>query len=138
MKKLNLVLLVFAFIIGFQSFCEAQMTVVNNSTCTIYAAVVQENMTTGQRCDFCGATNFRAIAPGSSRVFQADSSCGLEFWNSIVWKTNPQGSSSTSYNPFYQGTCLPDSYFVTCVSGVVLTPSWVQTIGGGATQVTIQ
>ena len=131
------ILIVFAFVAGFQSYCQAQMTVINQAGCTIYVSAIQEDMTTRPRCDWCGISLIRTIPAGTTAVFQPDSSCGLEFWNSVGWGTNLQGLTSQSMNPYYGGSCLPDVIFASC-NGVVLNATWTQTPGGGTVQIVIQ
>lgn len=137
--KLCTFLMAFALIAGIQNFSQAQMTVTNGSSCTIYVSGIQENMNTAVRCDWCNLGAITPVAPGSSVVFPRDLSCGRQVWSIVGWSTNTFGGglSSSSWNPAYQGTCLPDVFASTCsFSGPALTANWLQS-GAGPVQVVI-
>lgn len=122
-------------IVGFQSISQAQMTVVNNASCTIYVAAIQEDMNTAQRCDWCNISSIVTIAPGNSFVFARDLACGRHVWSNVGWGTNLVSLlTSQSWNPAYQGTCLPDVLMANCGFGTsTLNATWLQSGAGPVT-----
>jgi len=137
--KLRALWLAFVFIAGFQSFCQAQMTVTNQVDCTIYVVAVQAEMITRlEPCNLCNANSIptTAIQPGMSVDFTRDISCGRHFWSVVGWGTTPILRSS-SWNPALQNLCGFDVFNSTCsFSGSTLTATWLQS-GAGPIQVII-
>ena len=136
--KICAFLMAFALVAGLQSYCQAQMTVTNNALCTIYVSAIQEDMNTQNRCDWCNISPITTILPGTSVVFPRDLSCGRHVWSIVGWGTNMiSGLTSSSWNPAYQGTCLPDVLAATCTAGgSPLNANWLQS-GAGPVQVVI-
>lgn len=135
--KLHSLFLALVFVLGFQSYAQAQMTVTNQASCTIFVSAIQEDMTTQNRCDWCNISPITAILPGASVVFPRDLACGRHVWSIVGWGTNAFGLTSSSWNPAYQGTCLPDVLMATCsAGGSPLNANWLQS-GAGAVQVII-
>lgn len=130
-------LIAFVLVAGLQTFCQAQMTVTNQSQCTIYVSTMQEDMNTTTRCDWCNISSIITILPSASVVFPKNISCGREVWSVVGWGTNSFGLTSSSWNPAYQGTCLPDVLMANCGFGSpTLNANWLQS-GAGAVQVVI-
>ncbi|MBL4708629.1 MAG: hypothetical protein JKY48_09355 [Flavobacteriales bacterium] len=135
--KLRSLLIAFVLVAGFQTYCQAQMTVTNNSGCMIYVSTIQVDMYTPNRCDWCNISTITTILPGASVVFPRDIACGREVWSLLGWGTNLFGLSSSSWNPVYQGACSPDVLMANCGFGSpILSANWLQS-GAGAIQVVI-
>jgi len=137
--KICKLLMAFVLVVGFQAFCQAQMTVTNNATCTLFVSTMQEDMTTPSRCDWCNISAITTILPGASVVFPRNLVCGRQIWSVVGWGTNSFGLTSSSWNPAYQGTCLPDVLAATCGGFPPPPPlniNWLQS-GAGPIQVVI-
>ena len=129
-SKLGAFLLAFLMIAGFQITCEAQMTVTNNASCTIFVSTMQEDMTTAPRCDWCNISAITTIAPGATVTFPRSLACGRQVWSVVGWGTNSFGLTSSSWNPAYLGSCLPDVLAATC--GPTLPPLNIVWTNSGA------
>ncbi len=138
--KLRSLWLAFVFFAGFQTFCQAQMTVTNQSSCPIYVVAVQAEMITRQApCNLCNASSLPTVSiqPGASFNFTRDLSCGRHFWSVVAWGTNMVALTSSSWNPALQNMCSFDVFNATCsAGGSGLTATWLQS-GAGPVQVVI-
>jgi len=125
---------------GFQTYCQAQMTVTNNASCTIFVSAIQEDMNTAVRCDWCNISTITTILPGASVVFPRDLLCGRHVWSNLGWRTNSgPGLDSQSWNPAYLGSCGSDILTATCggfPAPPPLSATWLQS-GAGPVQVVI-
>ena len=133
--KLFNLLLVFGFLVSFQSNAQAQLTIENATDCTLYVAATQLESNTVAPCDACNLVALRRVLPSASITIPANLACGVEYWKEVFYTTAPSGAHvATTVNP--SNLCGNDVGMITCNSTVV-EATWSQT-GAGSGTVTLK
>lgn len=85
---------------------QAQLTIKNNTTCTVFVQASQVNNGSGIPCDPCNVSTFMAIPAGVSWVHPGDATCGHYRWLGIRWFTDALTSDlGVSYSPVWNSNC---------------------------------
>jgi len=97
-------LLALILFLGVQSQSQAQLTIQNRTSCTIYIQASQVD--NGARpCTPCNVSNYIPIIAGGTYVYPGDASCGHYRWLGVRWYMNASGTVGTSFSPLWQGRC---------------------------------
>ncbi|MEM9921516.1 MAG: hypothetical protein AAF990_25665 [Bacteroidota bacterium] len=103
--RLQSIQLVCVFVLGIQTLSFAQLTIHNNTSCTIYAQASQVDNSSSQDCTPCNVSSITTIPAGGTWIHPGDASCGHFRWLAVRWHTQVGGVSGISYNPIWQGGC---------------------------------
>lgn len=101
--------LVFVFFLCFQTLSQAQLTIHNNTSCTVYIQASQVDNGSGQPCTRCNVSAVTAVPAGGTWVHPGDATCGHFRWLGVRWYTHPTGAVGISYNPIWAGACGTNS-----------------------------
>ena len=96
---------VFLFCLSFINLSQAQLTIHNRTSCTIYLQASQVDNGSGQACTPCNVSAVTAIPAGGTWVHPGDASCGHFRWLGVRWYTSATGLVGVSFNPIWNGAC---------------------------------
>ena len=102
-RDFYLPLLVFIFL-GFSTLTQAQLTIQNTTSCTIYVQASQVDNASAP-CTRCNVSDVTTIPPGGTWQHPGDASCGHHRWLGVRWYIHVDGHHGISYNPIWEGAC---------------------------------
>ena len=115
----------------------AQLTIENNTSCTVYLQASQVENSNPEPCTPCNVSAVTAIPAGGTWVHPGDASCGHFRWLAVRWYTHITGPVAVSYNPVWNGDCGTNARGGRCNGGPT-TAIWDVPSSPGPATVTIR
>jgi len=129
--------LVFILFLGFQNLSFAQLTINNNTSCTIYVQASQVKNGAPQPCTRCNVSAVTAIPANGIWVHPGDATCGHFTWLGVKWYTSVTGLHGVSFSPIWEGNCGDNQRGGRC-NGALTHATWDIPSSPGPATVTIQ